>query len=105
MCFKFKRTSITMKSFKHWKILKGYLEYDGAQYGWYINYYIGLFLVIPFINLAFNGCKTNGQKFFLTAITLLLTIVARSFFLGFDRDTQIKALPDYLNGAWPLAYY
>ena len=104
LCFKFKEHHY-YEEFDAWKILKGYLEYDGAQYGWYINYYIGLFLVIPFLNNAFNGCKNNKQKFFLTAVTLLLTIVARSFFLGFKEGEQIRALPDYLNGAWPLAYY
>jgi len=90
LCFKFKEHHY-YEEFDAWKILKGYLEYDGAQYGWYINYYIGLFLVIPFINLAFNGCKTNGQKFFLTAITLLLTIVARSFFLGFKEGEVLES--------------
>ena len=35
----------------------------------------------------------------------LLTIVARSFFLGFEQGDQIRALPDQLNGAWYFAYY
>lgn len=104
LCFKFK-THHYNDEFDAWRILRGYLEFDGAQYGWYINYYIGLFIVIPFVNLAFNGCKNNKQKFFLTVATLLLTIVARSLYLGFDQNDQIRALPDYMNGAWPLAYY
>ena len=104
ICLKFKQ-DIQHYEFKNWDIFKGFLEYSNAQYGWYINYYIALFLAIPFINLAFNGCKNNKQKFIMTFTVFAFTIFARSFFLGFDRDTQIKALPDYLNGAWPLAYY
>lgn len=104
ICFKFKEHHYHQE-FKWWDILKGYLNYDGAQYGWYINYYISIFLIIPFLNLAINGCKTKGQKFFLMMAVVLTTIVARSFFLGFHRETQIRALPDQLNGAWPVAYY
>lgn len=105
LCIKFKEHHFH-EEFDAWKTLRGYIDtYTNAQYGWYINYYIAIFLMIPFLNLAFNGCKTKGQKFALVATFTLLTIVARSFFLGFDRDDQIRALPDYLNGAWPIAYY
>lgn len=105
ICIKFKEHHYH-EEFTAWKTLRGFIgDYNNAQYAWYINYYIALFLVIPFLNLAINGCKTNWQKFFLVLLVLLTTIVARSFYLGFDRNDQIRALPDYLAGAWPLAYY
>lgn len=105
ICIKFKEHHFH-EEFTAWKTLKGYIDlYNNAQYGWYINYYIAIFLSVPFLNLAFNGCKNNKQKFALVLTVTLLTIVARSFFLGFERDDQIRALPDYLSGAWPLAYY
>ena len=104
LCIKFKEHHFK-EGFDAWKLLKGYLEYGNADYGWYLNYYIGIFLIIPFLNNAFNGCKNNRQKFLLVAFTLLLTVVARSLYLGFEQDEQIKLLPDYISGAWPLAYY
>ncbi|MCR4795590.1 MAG: acyltransferase family protein [Ruminococcus sp.] len=105
LCIKFKEHHFH-EEFDAWKILKGYIDtYTNAQYGWYINYYISIFLCIPFLNLAINGCKNNLQKFVLVATITLLTIFARSFYLGFDRDDQIRALPDQLNGAWYFAYY
>ncbi len=88
-----------------WKILKGFLEFSNANYGWYINYYIAIFLCIPFLNLAINGLETKGQKLTLVITVAALTVFARSLYIGFDRDNQIRLLPDYLNGAWPLAYY
>lgn len=88
-----------------WTILKGYLEYSNAPYGWYVNYYIALFCLIPFLNLAFNGLENKKQRICLVVTITLLTIFARSFFLGFDFSEQSKLFPDYLNGMWPLAFY
>lgn len=104
LCIKFKEHHFDEK-FDAWKILKGYFEFNNAQYGWYINYYIAIFLIIPFLNLAFNGCKDNKQKLFLTAAVFTITILARSLFMGFTEGDQIRVFPDYLSGAWPVAYY
>lgn len=88
-----------------WITLKGFLEYSNANYAWYVNYYIAIFMCIPFLNSAFEGMQTKKKRFILVATVLTFTIVARSFFLGFDRTQQIRPIPDYLGNAWPLAYY
>lgn len=88
-----------------WITLKGFLEYSNANYAWYVNYYIAIFMCIPFLNSAFDGMQTKKKRFILVVTVLTFTIVARSFFLGFDRTQQIRPIPDYLNNAWPLAYY
>ena len=104
ICIKFREHNFG-EVFTPWKTLKGYLEYSNANYGWYVNYYIAIFLIIPFLNLAFHGCGTKRQKLFLAAVTVLVTVVAKSLFIGFKQYEQIKVFPDYLKGAWPLAYY
>lgn len=91
--------------FTAWTIMKGFLEYTNANYGWYVNYYIALFAVIPFLNLAFNGLENKKQRFVLVLTVAVFTIFARSLFLGFERAEQSRLFPDYLNGAWPIAYY
>lgn len=88
-----------------WMILKKYLEYNAANYGWYVNYYIALFCMIPFLNLAFNGLETRNQRLILLITISAFSIFARSMFIGFERADQSKLFPDYLNGMWPLAYY
>ncbi len=104
ICLKFKQ-NILHYNLTGWDIFKGFLEYNNAQYGWYISYYISIFLIIPFLNLAFNGCKSTKEKFILVLTVTALTIFARSLVLGFNRDTQAKLLPDYANLGFPLAYY
>lgn len=89
-----------------WTALRGFLQnYDNAQYGWYLNYYFAIFCMIPFLNLAFNGLANRKQRFALVATVTIISIVARSFYIGFDPADQIRVFPDYLNGLWPVAYY
>lgn len=88
-----------------WGALKGFIEFSNANYGWYINYYICIFALIPFLNLAFNGLKSKKQRLALVVTVTLITVFARSFFLGFERNNQIRLFPDYINGMWPIAYY
>ncbi len=88
-----------------WIILKKYLEFNAADYGWYVNYYIAIFCMIPFLNLAFNGLETRNQRLILLITITAFSVFARSFFLGFKANDQARLFPDYLSGMWPLAYY
>lgn len=105
ICMKFNHDKYDADFSDKWMVLKGFLQYSNANYAWYVCYYISIFLCIPFLNLAFNGLETKRQKFILVVTSAMLTVFARSLFIGFERENQIKLLPDYLNGAWPFAYY
>lgn len=70
-----------------------------AHYSWYIDMYIGLFLIIPFLNLAYNGLKSQKQKFFLVLSFTAITIIIPSLFNIF------KCTQGWWSGAYPLAYY
>ena len=45
--------------------LQKLLFYNAANYGWYIEMYIGLFLLIPFLNLIYNNLENRKQKLIL----------------------------------------
>ncbi|MBR3269009.1 MAG: acyltransferase [Oscillospiraceae bacterium] len=92
-----------------WIFLRGLLMFSGAQYGWYVEYYLCIFMIIPFINLAFNSLKNQKQKQIMLITTIMLTIVSQSFYVGFDFDPtynpQIKMFPGYFTRCYPIAYY
>lgn len=88
-----------------WGILKGFLEFTNAQYAWYVEYYICLFAIIPFLNNAYNGLKSRGQKLVLVCTVLLITVFSESFYLGFTQNEQIRALPGFFLRGYPIAYY
>lgn len=70
-----------------------------AHYSWYIDMYIGLFLIVPFLNLAYNGLNSQKQKFILVLSFTAITIIIPSFFNLF------KCLQGWWSVAYPLAYY
>lgn len=83
-------------SIKH--IVKCILEFD-IGYSWYIEMYIGLFLLIPFINLIYNNLKSKKEKKILILTMLFLT--------SFQGILNIKhnLMPDWWVSLYPLTYY
>ena len=83
-----------------WKdfILKT-LSFQGAPYAWYIEMYLGLFLLIPFLNLTFN-CLQNQKQ----AQTLLITMLLLTAFPSVLNATH-KVLPAWWISIYPITYY
>ena len=85
-------------------------------YGWYIEMYIGLFLLIPFLNAMWRGLKGQKQKMLLI-VTLLALTTLPSLFNIYDWHTPgFWQLPSSASSfqrivpAWwlllyPLTYY
>lgn len=105
ICMRFKYNEYGTDYSDSWSVVKGFFEFSHANYAWYVNYYISLFLFIPFLNLAFNGLETKGKRLILVVTVVVFTVFARSFFLGFDNTNQIRPLPNYVSANWYLAYY
>lgn len=53
----------------------GFFNFSNAPYSWYVEMYIGLFLLCPFLNLIYHNLKNKMQKHILLATFLLLTAV------------------------------
>ena len=99
---------------KHY--ILGTLDFTGANYSWYIEMYIGLFLIAPFLNLGFNKLKSKRQRQVLVATFLFLTVIPTVFnIFNFDtatwwmnpteNDTYQKLIPSFWMGIYPIAYY
>ncbi len=88
-----------------WVFIRGLFMFTDAQYAWYVEYYFCMFLIIPFVNLAFNGLKDKKQKQIMLITTLVITVVSQSFFVGFEDATQIRLFPGYFVRCYPIAYY
>jgi len=43
------------------------------QYSWYVNMYIGCFLLIPFLNLLWNSLSSQESRRILVIVLLVLT--------------------------------
>lgn len=69
------------------------------DYSWYVNMYIGLFLLIPFLNLIYNNLTNKKQKQILIITLVFLTSVATVTFKG------LTIFLDWWSGFYPLTYY
>lgn len=92
------------------------LNFQAANYSWYIEMYIGLFLMIPFLNLMYNGLKSKREKQVLIITFLFLTTVpmfTNTFVLTdlewwsnpASLNTYNKILPSWWLGIYPITYY
>lgn len=86
------------------------------QYSWYVNMYIGLFLLIPILNLLWKSIETKQGHLTLVIIFVVITILP-SFFNGFDLVTKgallkpwigkkhYEVFPNWWTGIYPITYY
>ena len=72
--------------------------FTAAPYSWYVEMYIGLFLLIPFFNAAWNNI---GEK---AKVALLITLI---FLSSLPNVVNMKKiiLPDFWLDIYPLCYY
>ena len=92
------------------------LDFTGANYSWYIEMYIGLFLIAPFLNLAYNKLGSKRHKQILVVTMVCLTILptllnifnfqsAEWWVTPTSSDEFQKLIPAYWLGLYPITYY
>lgn len=92
------------------------LNFTASDYGWYMEMYFGLFLLIPFLNIVYHGMKSHGQKLALIATLLFLTalpailntfnLVTEGWWAMPSADHSYnKLIPEWWTGIYPITYY
>ncbi|MEF2920322.1 MAG: acyltransferase family protein [Acutalibacteraceae bacterium] len=71
-------------------------EFSAVKYGWYVEMYIGLVLIIPFINVALKHLSNKEMNYFAVAM-LILTALSGA--------TKWSVFPDYWRITYPITYY
>lgn len=90
-------------------------DYETSGYAWYIEMYIGLFLLIPFLNILWNNLKDKKQKHWLI-LTLIVLTTLPSLLNIFDIGTfghklngryyqAQKIVPTFFYDIYPITYY
>lgn len=107
----FLNSALTLKT-----CITSIFDFSGAPYAWYIEMYIGLFLLIPFLNVMYHGLKTKKQKqalvltlAVLAVLPSLLNIWNISSFGWWGAPSAsaeyAKLIPSWWTGIYPIAYY
>jgi len=78
------------------------LTFKADAYSWYVNMYIGLFLMSPFLNIIFNNLKSKREHQILLGVFLFISAVP-NFLNG--RFISIMNFPTYWAEFYPVGYY
>lgn len=79
-------------------------NYTGATYSWYIEMYIGIFLLAPFLNRMTEQMDQKQFRILLgtmAALTFLPTLTNR----WGGKELNLNILPDYWMALYPFTYY
>ena len=86
-------------------VLAGILDFSLNGYAWYVEMYLGLFLVQPFLNLLWDRIPSRGWKRAFLGILALLTLMPDTMESLLIRWGDLRILPDYFNVCFPLTYF
>ena len=97
-------------------IVERIFSFRAAPYSWYIEMYIGLFLLTPFLNVLYDGLETQKRKRALILTFLLLTAgpsVFNAYPLSESRwwlmprqySGYMLLVPDWWTQLYPVTYF
>lgn len=78
---------------------KQIIKMGTSHYSWYIDMYVGLFLIIPFLNLVYHGLGDKKEKLRLVLSFVAITMLIPSIF------SILKLEQGWWKCAYPLGYY
>lgn len=92
------------------------LSFSASTYAWYIEMYIGLFLLIPFLNILYHGLNSKRKKQTLLITCLILTTLPSLTNIydwltpGFwsnptSAEKFYQIVPTWWTILYPLTYY
>lgn len=80
--------------------LKGIIAFNTIPYAWYIEMWIGLFLLSPLLNILFHACRDRKQKKLMILILFLMCCPAE-----FTNRYGLYILPEYWCDFYPICLY
>lgn len=76
------------------------LEFSAIPYAWYIEMWIGLYLLTPFLNILYKNIEGRNAKHLLIGILFLMTTLPH----WLNRD-GMHLFPAFWQQCWPLTFY
>lgn len=81
-------------------LVKGTLDFSMIPYAWYIEMWIGLYLITPFLNLGYNAIPDKQMKKALIGVLFLLTAVPY-----FTNRYGQHLMPGFWMGIYPVMFF
>lgn len=87
--------------------IQSFFNFSGVRYAWYVEMYIGLALIIPFLNNIWRSFKSKKEFQVLIIVMLFLTSIPSFWNLVNNGVPYISTLelPDFWTSLYPVTYY
>ncbi len=90
--------------------ITNFFDFKLVDYGWYIEMYIGLFLIAPFINMAWNALGSDPARArrnhgILCLIAVFITFVPATLNGITVGEYTLGIFPAYFAGVYYITYY
>ena len=76
------------------------LDFSAIPYAWYIEMWIGLFLLSPYLNIMYRNIDSKRLKYGLLAILIFLTAIPI-----FTNRYGLHLIPGFWESIYPLTFY
>lgn len=77
-------------------VITGFLCFFHAPYSWYVQMYIPLYILSPFLNILYNSLHSSSLKFLLMLTNLLVfSLPYTIYYFGWN----------YFHSSYPIMYY
>lgn len=86
-------------------LVLGVFNFSAIEYAWYVEMYIGLFLLIPFLNILYRNIKTKKQKQILLITLFFLCSIAPTLAMLRINNISLDIFPDWWRQLYPVLYY
>ncbi len=89
-----------------YRLLQSLWSGNLPSYGWYVNMYISLFVLMPVIDIAYNALDSQKKKTTMMIACIVLSVLPMSVNKFKFEDTTIGMMPSFFAGTfYPVAYY
>lgn len=88
-----------------YNLIIGIFNFTTIPYGWYVEMYIGLFLLIPFLNILYNNIPTKKQKILLLIILFIISSLFPTISHLDIANHSLNIFPDWWSFLYPILLY
>jgi len=85
--------------------IRSVFDFSAHGYAWYVEMYIGLFLLIPFLNILFQALGTFRKRMVLCIILCFMTNLPAAVESFRISGASLDIIPEYWEAMYPLSYY
>ncbi len=101
----FARAYIFKESHSIYYWIESIFSFRANGYSWYIEMFIGLYIIIPYLNILYKSLEIKKKKSYLIFVLITITIVPSILNGTLILGERVRLLPDWWVEFYPITYY